>query len=116
MTTASVRRGSARPDTHTIRQRLRPIFEKYEVAKAVLFGSFARAEPDPHSDIDLIIVRRTDKRFLDRYDGIMQDLNDAFEGIAVEPLIYTGDELESMKNRPFISRAMAEGVVLYEHV
>ena len=38
-----------------IRLRLSPIFEKYHVRQAFLFGSYARGEATPESDVDLRI-------------------------------------------------------------
>ena len=38
------------------------------VRKAILFGSLARDEVTPFSDLDLIIVQETDARFLDRLE------------------------------------------------
>jgi predicted nucleotidyltransferase len=94
--------------------RLTPIFQQYKVQKAVLFGSIARGEATRRSDVDLILVQNTDKRFLDRYDGLLGDLNDAVSGRAVEALIYTPEELQRILHRGFISQALAEGIVLYE--
>ena len=39
-----------------IRSAFLPVFEKYNVRKAILFGSYARQEADAASDIDLIVV------------------------------------------------------------
>ena len=97
-----------------IANRFDPIFNRYGVKKAILFGSLARGEPSRHSDIDLILIQQTTKRFLDRFDGILSDLNKASPGPAVEVLIYTPEEFESLQNRSFIARAVREGKVLYE--
>ena len=91
-----------------------PVFRRYGVQKAILFGSFARGEPSRRSDIDLILVQTTTRRFLDRLDGILHDLNKASPGPSVEALVYTPGEFEQMKNRGFVSRALKEGKVLYE--
>ena len=82
--------------------------------KALVFGSVARGEPSRRSDLDLIIVQETDKRFLDRYDGIFADIMSAVPGRDVDLLIYTADELAKMRDRPFIRDALNEGVVIYE--
>ena len=47
-----------------IRRRL----EDMGVQKAILFGSLARGDVTPFSDLDLIIVQDTDARFLDRLE------------------------------------------------
>jgi predicted nucleotidyltransferase len=91
-----------------------PVFRKYNVRKAILFGSAGRGEMTAHSDIDLILIIDTKKRFLDRYEGILYELNNAINGTCIEPLIYTAEELDSMKERPFIAKALKEGIALYE--
>jgi len=93
---------------------LRAIFEKHGVLKAVVFGSFARGEPPRRSDPDILVVQETDRRFLDRYDGIFGEITDAVRGRDVELLIYTPEELERMSDGPFIAGALKEGVVIYE--
>jgi uncharacterized protein len=97
-----------------VRERLAPVFRRYNISKAVVFGSVARGEPSPHSDVDLILVQRTEKRFLDRYEGLLMELNQAIPRRTVEALIYTPEELESIRHRRFIATALSEGQVIYE--
>ena len=91
-----------------------PVFERYGILKAVVFGSVARGEPSPHSDVDLILVQNTTKRFLDRYEGIHFDLNMAIPHTTVDVFIYTPEEMERMQRRRFIAAALREGKVIYE--
>ncbi|MGO9119320.1 MAG: nucleotidyltransferase family protein [Desulfomonilaceae bacterium] len=93
---------------------LRAIFEKHEILKAIVFGSVARGEPSRRSDLDILVVQQTRKRFLDRYDGIFAEITDVIPGRGVDLLIYTPEELERMSHGPFIGRALKEGVVIYE--
>ncbi|MFW5803162.1 MAG: nucleotidyltransferase family protein, partial [Verrucomicrobiota bacterium] len=37
------------------------IIEKFEPEKIILFGSYANGTPDEDSDVDLIVVKDTDK-------------------------------------------------------
>jgi predicted nucleotidyltransferase len=97
-----------------VRESLSPVLRRYGVLKAIVFGSVARGEPSPHSDVDLIVVQRTDKRFFDRYEGLFVDLNRAIPHRSVDVLIYTPVEMESMQRRRFIAAALREGVVIYE--
>ena len=39
----------------------KPIFEKYNIKKAYLFGSYAREEAKADSDIDIMIVKKDSK-------------------------------------------------------
>lgn len=103
-----------------MRERLAPVFRRHGVPKAILFGSVARGEPSRHSDVDRdpvdrIIVQRTDKRFLDRYEALLYELGTAIPEAPVEALIYTPEELDDLaRSRRFIARALEEGQVIYE--
>ena len=97
-----------------LRRKLRPILKRYRVRQAILFGSLARGEDTSRSDLDLILVQDTDKRFLDRYDGILADVSAVAGNRDVDLLIYTPEELEAISERPFIARALREGKVIYE--
>ncbi len=105
---------TAAQDLEQLAQRLRPIFERYRILKGIVFGSFARGEPTRRSDVDLLLVQDTDKRFLDRYDGILSEITDSVKGRDVDLLIYTPKELGYMSDRPFIRTALSEGIVIYE--
>jgi predicted nucleotidyltransferase len=92
----------------------RPVFQKYNIRKAILFGSFAKGRQTHKSDIDLILIQETDKRYFDRFDGILTDLHQSIRGRDIEVFIYTPKEFESISDRRFIQRAVAEGQVIYE--
>ncbi|MCL2299945.1 MAG: nucleotidyltransferase domain-containing protein [Firmicutes bacterium] len=38
-----------------IKRRLTPVFQRYGVRKAVLFGSYAKGEARPVSDVDILV-------------------------------------------------------------
>jgi len=96
-----------------LEKELKRIVEKLKKDKSVkfvlLFGSLARRDLGSASDIDLIVVKNTDKRFLDRLDEFYENAN-----VAIDVLVYTPEEFEKMKNRSFVKKASEEGVVLYE--
>ena len=75
----------------------------------LLFGSLVRGEIGSESDIDLIVVKETGKKFLDRLDEFYEDVS-----VAIDLLVYTPDEFDHLKKRSFIKKAMEEGVILYE--
>ena len=93
---------------------LKPIFEKYGIRQAILFGSHARGDETRRSDVDLLLVQETGKRFLDRYAGILAEITSRVPGRDVDVLIYTPAELAQMADRPFVAAALREGVILYE--
>lgn len=97
-----------------LQRRLTPVLQRHRIRKAILFGSRARAEASRHSDVDLILVQETERRFLDRYDPLLYELNMALPEVVVEALIYTPEELAQMQERRFIAQALREGQVIYE--
>jgi predicted nucleotidyltransferase len=91
-----------------------PIFEKHRIKKAILFGSLAKGTQSRKSDIDLILIQETDKRYFDRFEDILRELYQALPGRDIEVFIYTPEELTGISHRKFIQRALQEGKVIYE--
>lgn len=84
-----------------------------EVRRVVLFGSLARDDAVPGSDVDLIIIlAASDKPFLDR---ISQYTPSPFP-VGIEVFPYTQEELQVMlqEGNSFMQRALAEGITLFE--
>jgi predicted nucleotidyltransferase len=97
-----------------IKKKLAPVFKQKVVRKAILFGSYAGSSETKRSDLDIMIILDTKKRFFSRYD----EFNEIFELIkdkAIDLLIYTPEELENISHRPFIRKIIEEGRVIYEH-
>jgi predicted nucleotidyltransferase len=101
-------------DLDTLKKKLYPLFKEYKIEKAILFGSLARNEASRHSDVDLILVQKTNLRFLDRYDGLLASFSQALPEWDVDILIYTPEELAKISDRRFIQQALDEGKILYE--
>ncbi len=85
----------------------------YEPDKAVLFGSYARGDADEFSDLDVIVIKRTRKRFIDRAVELCELIRPTF---ALDVLIYTPQEIEQMlgEGNSFLETALSEGKVIYE--
>jgi predicted nucleotidyltransferase len=52
-------------DIQTIRQKTLPIFKQYRVRKAAVFGSVARGENYPASDVDILVEMPEKSRLFD---------------------------------------------------
>jgi predicted nucleotidyltransferase len=101
-------------DAGNIARLARPVFERYDIERAILFGSFATGRQSRRSDVDLILVQRTARRYFDRFEGLLRDLYRAIPGREIECFIYTPEELVSISHRFFVRRALEEGIVIYE--
>lgn len=97
----------------TVDAVLSDIGRKYNPEKIYVFGSYARGDVYEGSDLDLVIIKDTNKRFQDRISDVLE-LND-YE-IAVEPLVYTPKEFEEMRERgnALIHTVLKEGKLVYE--
>lgn len=95
-------------------ERLRPIFRQQGVKRAIVFGSLARGEATRRSDLDLIVISETAKRFLDRYDDLLAPIAEAVPERTVDLLIYTPQELAQIAHRRFVATALREGKTIYE--
>ncbi|PKB72802.1 MAG: hypothetical protein BZY75_05230 [SAR202 cluster bacterium Io17-Chloro-G7] len=86
----------------------------YEPEKIILFGSVARGDDDEYSDVDLIIVKETETRFIQRQ---VDATNLVPRDISVDIFVYTPKEFQKMieDNSPFIERVLADGIILYEN-
>lgn len=105
-----------RPDEKTVEAEIQKIIRAlrpYGPKKVVLFGSFARRDYHGLSDLDLIIIKETEKKFLDRIVEVLELCDSA---IPVEPLVYTPAEIEQLlaEDNSFIIQALSEGRVLYD--
>lgn len=101
-------------DITSLTNLLVPVLKRHNIQKAILFGSLARGDASPRSDVDLILVQNTKHRFLERYDGILMEISKLVPDRDVELLIYTPDELKKIASRRFIRQAFREGSVIYE--
>ena len=66
-----------------IKRIVMPIAREYGIGKICLFGSYARGEAGPHSDIDLIITDKGSLRGLFDLAGMCEDLKESF-GVQVD--------------------------------
>jgi uncharacterized protein len=92
--------------------RLVSLLQDYEPEQIILFGSQARGEADEHSDYDLVVIKRTDRPFLERLRD-MVPYRIKFRRPA-DILVYTPEEWERMGETGLGWVVRQEGVTLYE--
>jgi len=86
---------------------------EYDPERIILFGSHARRDADEYSDLDLVVIKETEERFLDRLKRVYEIMQPDF---ALDILVYTPQEFADMleKGNPFLERVLEEGVIIYE--
>ena len=88
-----------------IRRMVTPLLEKYDMASAYLFGSYARGAADADSDIDVLLVGNEGFRALDVF-GVAEDLHRQ-SGKRVD--VY---EISELDDGPFRDAVLEEAVAL----
>jgi len=101
-------------DETMLREIVRRLVEAIDPDRIVLFGSRARGDPRPDSDLDLLIVKDSDeprhRRAIPAYGAL------AGLGIPTDIIWRTSAEIAEWSRVPnhVTTRAVREGKVLYE--
>lgn len=93
-----------------IRSRL---IDSYDPDRIILYGSHAQGKAGKESDIDLLILKDTPDRPIDRRIKVEKMLAD--RGMPLDILVYTPDEVRYLYSigSPFIEEVMETGRLLY---
>ncbi len=99
----------------TIQKILDKLVTGYAPQKVILYGSYAYGNPDRDSDIDLLIIKETTERFIDRWVTVQQILTGTHPSIPVETLVLTPREMEKRLaiGDQFVEEIITRGEVLY---
>jgi predicted nucleotidyltransferase len=99
-------------DQKTLDDIIRRIVEVAHPEKIILFGSAARGEMGPNSDVDLLIIKKGADA-LDLMGRIYRNLHGA--GAAVDAIVVTPEDVERFKESHalVIKPALREGKVVY---
>ena len=105
--------------TETLLNRMvAAIVEAADPDRVILFGSRARGDARPDSDVDLIVIEAEpfgpDRDRFDEINRLMRAVGDL--GVAKDVLVYSRDEVEYWRDslNNVLARALREGRVLYE--
>lgn len=89
------------------------IVAEYKPEKIILFGSYAWGKPHKDSDLDFLIIKKTDDPILKR----MSDVDRLFmrREFAMDFLVYTPKQIEKRKQMEdtFVINVLNKGKVLY---
>lgn len=97
-----------------IDQVVQQIVEQFKPQKIILFGSYARGNPRPESDVDLLVVMETPLREIQQAIQICQQIDYRF---GLDLIVHTPKYLaERVKMGDwFIRDILEEGKILYEN-
>jgi predicted nucleotidyltransferase len=91
--------------------RIVQVLREMNAQRIILFGSLGRGESGAWSDLDLIVVLASDLPFIKRLGWLYDRIQPR---VGLDLLAYTPQEFETLRERPFLRRALREGRVLYE--
>lgn len=96
-----------------IKRITKQIVKNYQPQKIILFGSAARGDFNQSSDIDMLIIKDTRQRRVDRIKNVLMAVD---YNLPFEPLVYSPNELEERKKLGdnFILEVLNQGKVLYD--
>ncbi len=85
---------------------------KYRPEKIILYGSVTTGKITENSDIDMLIIKRTKRRFVNRISDVLRLCD---YSIPFEPIVYTPEEIEQRIKLGdfFIMDILKKGKVLY---
>jgi uncharacterized protein len=106
--------GCERRVSETLPEAVERIVRGLRPEKIILFGSYAYGDPTPDSDVDLLVVMRTDAPSSERSWEVSQLLLP--RQFAVDILVRTPSEVADAvaKGSSFIAEVLSQGKVLYE--
>lgn len=94
-----------------INEVVEKIKTEYQPEKIILYGSYAYGKPTRDSDIDLFIIKDTDKRRVERYVEVSRLIYEHGRHISIQPNIYTPKELDERLNigDDFVEEVLSKG-------
>ena len=89
---------------------------EYQPSKIILFGSYAYGQPDRDSDIDLLIIKDTHERPIDRRVAVAGIASDPRRLIPLETIVLTPKEVRERLEigDQFLREILDKGEVLHE--
>ncbi len=96
----------------SIAERLK---KKYMPEKIILYGSFAYGNPHADSDIDILVIKNTKERPIDRRVAVRRIISDIRRGTPFSSIVLTPEEFKTRLaiGDQFLEEILSKGEVLY---
>lgn len=97
-----------------IQRMVEKIRREYRPEKIILYGSYSYGKPASESDIDLFIIKESNKRRIDRFCEVRRIIR-GIKGISVQPVVFTKEEVAQRLRLGdnFFKEVLEKGEVLY---
>jgi predicted nucleotidyltransferase len=91
---------------------LRILKDKYSPEKIILYGSMANGSAKPGSDLDMVVVKKTKRRFFNRIGDVLKLVRPKE---AIDILVYTPKEFRQMSKRSWFigEEVIKKGKIIY---
>ena len=87
------------------------LIKRYDSKKVILFGSLVNGNVHEFSDIDLIVIKESDKSFYERLEEVILLTTPE---VGADILVYTPEEFETMQDELFFKEeVLGKGKVIY---
>ena len=98
---------------NNLKDVVKKVTESYQPEKIILYGSYGKKRKTKDSDIDLLIIKDTEKRFIERLIEVEKIV--AERTIPLDIMVYTPKEVRLLYSigSPFIEEVMEKGRLLY---
>ena len=90
------------------------LIREYQPEKLLLFGSVAQGDIHEWSDLDLVVIKKTEKPLLERIEEVLRLVRPK---VGLDVLVYTPAEVEDLvdERRVFVlDEIIYKGAVAYE--
>lgn len=97
-----------------VQEVIRKIVEGYDPEKIIIFGSYARGDWTEDSDLDVLVVKDTDERWLDRTVTVSSLCRP--RTLPMDIVVKTPEELknELLEKQLFSREIMREGILVHD--
>ncbi len=102
------------PVAETLPAAIERLIREVNPEKIILFGSYAYGNPTPDSDVDLLVVVRSDEPYRQRYLRVARALQPRL--FPLDLIVKTTEEIEEALRdfSPFLHEIYTKGICLYE--